>query len=49
MQIWVRRKMREDIVLSLIHSVISDIAISERTLKKIFMIGLWMLAELVVS
>ena len=39
----------EDIVLSLIHSVISDIAISERTLKKIFMIGLWMLAELVVS
>ena len=41
----------EDIVhaYNLIHSVISDIAISERTLKKIFMIGLWMLAELVVS
>ena len=40
----------EDIVhaYNLIHSVISDIAIL-RTLKKIFMIGLWMLAELVVS
>ena len=37
----------EDIVhaYNLIHSVISDIAI----FREIFMIGLWMLAELVVS
>ena len=38
----------EDIVhaYNLIHSVISDIAIFR---ENIFMIGLWMLAELVVS